>query len=392
MTVLFALLDVQPPAVESEPVLIVPQEMSPDAFVWSACEPVHDALFESVNVLEIRPVPVTSNVLPGAFVPIPTLPPWSTKSELATASPPEKVEVAVVEVAKYEPAVGVELDTATPDALSVRIIFFPCVGSESEVIAALRAKRLVVLAVVANSVVEVALVVVALPVTTKSFGKTYEPEPKLPPVVVMTPVEELYEIAFVPESEVEDILFWKMLQSAEVSLPCVVADAEGKLNVIVAPEPVMVKSEPEVEVAKLTGPKVTCWFAGPTAVMVPPPAAKHVPLSEKQPVAILIPFAAVVVAPVRVSAPVIVVDALIVEEAFAIKPPVSEARPVTPNVEAKVAAPEAVKAPLTVDDALEINPPVRVESPDTASVPVAVKFVPVTFCGNVYEPAPKVPP
>ena len=202
----------------------------------------------------------------------------------------------------------------------------------------------------------------------------------------------MYEITEEPLKLVDEILFWKVFQSADASLPCVVAEAEGKLNVMVAPEPVMVKSEPVVEVAKLTGPKVTCWFAGPTAVIVPPPAAKHVPLSEKQPVAILIPFTAVVVAPVSVSAPVIVVDALIVEEAFAIKPPVSEVRPMTPNVEANVAAPEAVKAPLTVDDALEINPPVSVASPETVSVPVAVKFVPVTFCGNVYEPAPKVPP
>ena len=53
---------------------------------------------------------------------------------------------------------------------------------------------------------------------------------------------------------VEDILFWKVDQSLEVSTPLFVALADGRLNVMVAPEPVMVKSEPVVEVAKVTAP------------------------------------------------------------------------------------------------------------------------------------------
>jgi hypothetical protein len=57
-------------------------------------------MLERVNVLERRPVPKMSSVVPGAAVPMPTLPFWSTLNALEpTASPPKKVEVAVVEVA-----------------------------------------------------------------------------------------------------------------------------------------------------------------------------------------------------------------------------------------------------------------------------------------------------
>ena len=60
-----------------------------------------------------------------------------------------------------------------------------------------------------------------------------------------------------PLKLVEEILFWKVFQSAEVSLPFVLVEAAGRLNVMVLPLPVMVKSEPVVEVAKVTaGPVV----------------------------------------------------------------------------------------------------------------------------------------
>ena len=80
------------------------------------------------------------------------------------------------------------------------------------------------------------------------------------------PVDELYASGVVALSEVEDILFWKVDQSLEVSTPLFVADAEGRLKVMVAPEPVMVKSEPVVEVAKVSaGPVVVCP-TGPSEV------------------------------------------------------------------------------------------------------------------------------
>ena len=135
-----------------------------------------------------------------------------------------------------------------------------------------------------------------------------------------TPVEELYASGVVAESDVEDILLLKTDQSAVVSSPRFVAEADGKLNVIVFPAPVMVKSEPEVEVANVAAPLVTCWPAGPTAVISELTVGKQLPFIAKQPAVILTPFAAVVVAPVSVSAPVIVVEALMVEDAEDTKP------------------------------------------------------------------------
>ena len=68
-----------------------------------------------------------------------------------------------------------------------------------------------------------------------------------------------------PERLVEEILFWKTLQSADVRRPRFVADADGILKVTVPPAAVMVKSVPFVEVAKRTLPVWVCP-AGPTAV------------------------------------------------------------------------------------------------------------------------------
>ena len=72
--------------------------------------------------------------------------------------------------------------------------------------------------------------------------------------MVNAPVEELYASGVVALSDVDDILFWKVDQSLEVRTPRLVADALGRLNVIVLPAPVTVKSLPVVEVAKVTAP------------------------------------------------------------------------------------------------------------------------------------------
>ena len=82
----------------------------------------------------------------------------------------------------------------------------------------------------------------------------------------MTPVAWLYAMPVPALSEVEEILFWKVFQSAEVNLPLVFVEAVGRLNVMVEPEPVTVKSDPAVEVANVTaGPVVVCPV-GPTEV------------------------------------------------------------------------------------------------------------------------------
>ena len=104
------------------------------------------------------------------------------------------------------------------------------------------------------------------------------------------------------ESEVDDILLLKFVKSAEVRRPRLVSEADGMLNAMVWPLPVMVKSLPVVDVAKSTEPEDTCCPSGPTAEMSELAEGKHVPLIEKQPVVMLTPLLAVV-EPVKVSAP-----------------------------------------------------------------------------------------
>ena len=78
----------------------MPQAISPEPFVCSACDPEQARTFPKDSVLEKLPVPVTASVLPGVELPMPTLPFCKTYSELAALKPPENVEVAVVDVAR----------------------------------------------------------------------------------------------------------------------------------------------------------------------------------------------------------------------------------------------------------------------------------------------------
>ena len=71
-----------------------------------------------------------------------------------------------------------------------------------------------------------------------------------------TPVDELYARGAVAESEVLEILLLKTDQSLVESAPLEVAEAVGRLKVMVFPVPVTVKSVPEVEVAKSAVPAV----------------------------------------------------------------------------------------------------------------------------------------
>ena len=68
------------------------------------------------------------------------------------------------------------------------------------------------------------------------------------------PVPLLYERGPVAESDVLEILLLKVLQSVLERRPRLVADDVGRLKVTMLPEAVMVKSEPAVEVAKVTVP------------------------------------------------------------------------------------------------------------------------------------------
>ena len=74
--------------------------------------------------------------------------------------------------------------------------------------------------------------------------------------VVNTPVVALYASGYVAEREVELILLLKVDQSLDESAPLFVAEAVGRLKVMVAPLPVMVKSVPVVEVASSAVPAV----------------------------------------------------------------------------------------------------------------------------------------
>ena len=80
-----------------------------------------------------------------------------------------------------------------------------------------------------------------------------------------------------PESEVEEILFWKTLQSADVRRPRFVADADGMLKVIMFPAAVIVKSVPVVDVASVCVPPDWSWPAGPMDVMPEPLVESVVP-------------------------------------------------------------------------------------------------------------------
>ena len=53
--------------------------------------------------------------------------------------------------------------------------------------------------------------------------------PKAKPIA---PVEELYVTGYVPLSEVEEILFWNVLKSAEAKSPRAEADAFGMLKIV----------------------------------------------------------------------------------------------------------------------------------------------------------------
>ena len=96
----------------------------------------------------------------------------------------------------------------------------------------------------------------------------------------MTPVELLYAIPVPALSEVEPSLPLKVDQSDDVRTPLFVALAEGRLNVMVWPDPVIVKSLPVVDVAKRTEPEVTCWPVGPIAEMSEDADGRQVPLTE----------------------------------------------------------------------------------------------------------------
>jgi hypothetical protein len=114
-----------------------------------------------------------------------------------------------------------------------------------------------------------------LPMVTVEL-KVFEPEKVLLVVVLKAvlkaPVPLSYASGYWAESEVEEILLLKVVQSVEERRPRAEAEAVGRLKVRVLAAPVTLKSVPVVEVASRTAPLVTCWPVGPMAVKVPPAA------------------------------------------------------------------------------------------------------------------------
>ena len=96
--------------------------------------------------------------------------------------------------------------------------------------------------------------------------------------MVNAPVLLLYARGADAESEEEEILFWKVDQSVDVSTPRFVADAEGRLKMVCCPELVMVKSTPLVVVANVIAPLLVVAYPVPIAVRVPAFCVRHVPL------------------------------------------------------------------------------------------------------------------
>ena len=72
------------------------------------------------------------------------------------------------------------------------------------------------------------------------------------------PVPELYDNGALAPRLDDETLLLNVLQSLLVSTPRFVAEALGRLKVIVLPAPVMVKSEPVVEVANNAAPDDIC--------------------------------------------------------------------------------------------------------------------------------------
>ena len=67
-------------------------------------------------------------------------------------------------------------------------------------------------------------------------------------------------------------------QSEDERSPRFAADADGTLKVMVLPAPVMVKSEPEVDVANVMVEPFCVWPAGPIALMLPDPEPQSLPV------------------------------------------------------------------------------------------------------------------
>jgi hypothetical protein len=92
------------------------------------------------------------------------------------------------------------------------------------------------------------ILVVALPEMTRSFAKVYVPAPpKVPGVVVITPVPELYAMTEAPESDEEEILLLKLVQSAVERQPKVAEDALLQVRVplvVLSPAPIALKEDP----------------------------------------------------------------------------------------------------------------------------------------------------
>lgn len=115
------------------------------------------------------------------------------------------------------------------------------------------------------------------------------------PLKAKAPVLLLYESGKDAESDDEEILPAKVDQSVDDRSPLLLALADGMLKVMVEPLPVMVKSEPVVEVAKVAVPLVV-WLSGPTART---PVLESEPPESWRPVPIVVVARAFVPLPVR---------------------------------------------------------------------------------------------
>ena len=104
-----------------------------------------------------------------------------------------------------------------------------------------------------------------------TFASAFAPEKYgMLPITAADDVERPLNPRVAPESvmgqEAEIVACFplKVLQSLVERSPLLEADAVGRFQVIVEPEPVIVKSVPLVEVAKVAVPAVV-WLVGPTA-------------------------------------------------------------------------------------------------------------------------------
>jgi len=231
---------------------------------------VEDAAVAPIHTLLIAKHPVAIEIpLPNVLVAVPD----------TVNFPVERfVEVALV-VVLFDAVTSWSVDE--PVARKFEAVIAPVVVSDppvADVNTRFEVKRLVEVALVVVPVVTVSAAMVDDAFDTNPWKSGLFENTKFP-----VPVSSVMRSASSCDvsSDVEEILLLNTVKFADESLPFAVALTNGRLNVRVEPDPVIEKSVPVVDVARVTaGPVVVCP-TGPIEVSAEVrPWVRHAPLYE----------------------------------------------------------------------------------------------------------------